>query len=206
MDAPKNISLFIPHILPKFTQNYVAQQFSKIGQVDQVDFISKFDKNGQLFYAAYIHFNGWYPTTFGFNIQENLILFGKHHLFHDNTPYYWILLPNTSKRFPQMRRKHTLNLTDTPTKITTSTTCPYAPHKYTYSPTPYYSINIHSQHVIAPAIAPAMSPIPYPYIPSFDDINTTYEFENINTTDEQEQLEDDCQTEFEIEWFKHHHH
>lgn len=197
MDTPKNISLFIPHLLPNITQNDVAHALAKLGEVDQVDFISKFDKNGQLCHSAFVYFNGWHHDSYGFNIQENIRLFGHHKFYNEKTWKYWTLLPNTSTRFPQ--RKPILNLTDsftTPTKKT-SVTCPYAPHKYSH--TTHYPQKLN--------IAPAMSPIPYPpYIPSIDYNAIDYNDNDCDDDDFYDQLllEDDCQREIDIEWMKSH--
>ena len=54
----ENMSVYIPHVFPNFTKEYIASIFEDfgIGVVDHVDLVAKMDKHGKHYNAAYIHF------------------------------------------------------------------------------------------------------------------------------------------------------
>ena len=64
-DDGEQISLFIPRVDTRTTFEKVFYVFNKynLGQVKNVDFVLKQDKNGYEFKAAYIHFNCFYNTN-----------------------------------------------------------------------------------------------------------------------------------------------
>lgn len=103
-------SLFIPHIFPNFTRNYVAESFSKIAEVERVDFVAKQDRYGNSYNAAYVHFNMWHPNHFANNILNNIYEKGNAQFYHDKSKYYWILLPNKAKKYIPGERKHCIDL------------------------------------------------------------------------------------------------
>jgi hypothetical protein len=110
MSAIKNISLFIPHVFPTFDQKYVSETFSEIGQVDKVDFVAKQDRNGKIFNAVYVHFKKWYNNENNRNFQYNIMENGSDKWYHDDSDYYWIVLPNTAKKHIPGERKPRLDL------------------------------------------------------------------------------------------------
>lgn len=110
MSAIKNISLFIPHVFPNFDQKYVTKVFSEIGQVDNVDFVAKQDRNGKLFNAVYVHFKKWYSNENNHNFQYNIMENGSDKWYHDESEYYWIVLPNTAKKHISGERKAIIDL------------------------------------------------------------------------------------------------
>ena len=95
-----NISLFIPHIFKNFTAEYIAEVFEKfkIGVVDHVDFVSKVDRRGRPYNAAYVHFKHWFDGVIAANFQERVLNPNKEaRIVHDD-PWYWIVLENTAKK------------------------------------------------------------------------------------------------------------
>ncbi len=137
MSAIKNISLYIPHVFPNFDRDYLTNQFSYVGEVSHIDFVAKQDRNGKNYNAVYIHFNKWYNNKSNkklyFNITEN----GYDHWYHDNTAYYWIVLPNSAKKHIPGERKPRIDLGDSNAISSTQTyvedsvskACPDAPKK-----------------------------------------------------------------------------
>ena len=97
MSAIKNISLFVPHVFPNFTQKYVAESFADLGDVDRVDFVAKQDRDGKPYNAVYIHFKKWYNNGFAIKTQDDIERNGSVKFYHDESEYYWIVLPNTAK-------------------------------------------------------------------------------------------------------------
>ena len=100
--ANANISLFIPHMFKNFTAEYIAEVFKnfKIGMVDHVDFVSKVDRRGRPYNAAYIHFKHWFDGAIAANFQERILNPNKEaRIVHDD-PWYWIVLENTAKKQP----------------------------------------------------------------------------------------------------------
>ena len=98
--ANANISVFIPHVFKNFTGEYIAEVFDKlkIGMVDHVDFVSKVDRYGRPYNAAYVHFKHWFDGAIAANFQERVLNPNKEaRIVHDD-PWYWIVLENTGKK------------------------------------------------------------------------------------------------------------
>lgn len=98
--ANANISVFIPHMFKNFTGEYIAEVFEKlkIGAVDHVDFVSKVDRSGRSYNAAYVHFKHWFDGAIAANFQERVLNPKKEaRIVHDD-PWYWIVLENTAKK------------------------------------------------------------------------------------------------------------
>lgn len=106
MSARKNLSLFIPFVFPNFDQKYVANAFAKIGNVDRVDFVTKQDRSGKTYNAVYVHFNELANNKLADHIWEECFENnGKTEFYHDDTEYFWIVLPNTAKKHMPGERK-----------------------------------------------------------------------------------------------------
>jgi len=145
MSAIKNISLFIPHVFPNFTQKYVAEAFAELGHVVRVDFVAKQDRDGKPYNAVYIHFKRWYTNGFAIKTHEDIIENRSVKFYHDESEYYWIVLPNTTKKHIPGERKPRIdlgeaksvsvkNVENTPEKpAKQSLICPGAPKKPTYT-------------------------------------------------------------------------
>jgi hypothetical protein len=111
MSANKNPSLFIPFVFPNFDQKYVSNAFAKIGNVDRVDFVAKQDRAGKTYNAVYVHFKEWHNNTLADYIWEECFQNnGKAEFYHDDTEYFWIVLPNTAKKHMPGERKPRIDL------------------------------------------------------------------------------------------------
>lgn len=144
MSDIQNISLFIPHVFPNFTKEYVAQAFNQYGDVEHIDFVAKQDRNGKDFNSVYVHFNKWYDTEKNRKFQANLLnknVENENRVYHDST-WYWIVLPNTAKKHVSGDRKPRIDLDGvqsisinerqhfvTPEKSKFQPVCPDAPVK-----------------------------------------------------------------------------
>lgn len=106
----KNTSLFIPFVFPNFDKKYVAEAFANVGNVDHIDFVLKQDRDGKTYNSVYVHFNNWYQTNIAFKIQDDIKRNGKCKFYHDNSEYYWIVLPNTAKKHIPGERKQRINI------------------------------------------------------------------------------------------------
>lgn len=104
-----NLSLFIPHVFPNFTKEYIATAFDNIGHVKVIDMISKKDRDGKPYNAVYVHFNRWYENETASLIKTEIEHNGSSQLYHDGK-WYWILLRNTSTRPGE--RKPVIDLSD----------------------------------------------------------------------------------------------
>jgi hypothetical protein len=109
-----NISLYIPHVFPNFTEEYIAGVFEslRIGMVDHIDLVAKMDKQGKPYNAAYIHFKYWCSGT----AAENIYYRVKNHtkearIIHDD-PWFWILLENTAKKYEPAARRPRIDIAD----------------------------------------------------------------------------------------------
>lgn len=97
MSAVKNMSLFIPHVFPTFTEEYVSLAFEEVGDVDRVDFVAKQDRDGKHYNAVYVHFKKWHNNSYTSEIQSSITKNGSTKFYHDET-WYWIVLPNNTKK------------------------------------------------------------------------------------------------------------
>lgn len=109
-----DLSLYIPHVFPNFTQEYIASVFEYLdfGRVEHVDLVSKMDKLGNPYNSAYVHFAEWFAGPITANFQERVLDQNKEaRIVHDD-PWYWIVLENTAKKYVPGERKLTLNITN----------------------------------------------------------------------------------------------
>jgi hypothetical protein len=114
MSINKNLSLFIPFVFPNFDQKYVANAFAKIGNVERVDFVAKQDRAGKAYNAVYVHFNNWYINKLANHIYEECFeKNGQTQFYHDDSDYFWIILPNTAKKHVPGERKTKISLGNT---------------------------------------------------------------------------------------------
>jgi len=106
------LSLYIPHVFPNFTTEYIANIFELIGlgRVDHIDLVAKQDKYGKNYNAAYVHFAEWFNCPATENFQERVINPNKEaRIVHDD-PWFWIVLENKAKKYEPGARKQTLDL------------------------------------------------------------------------------------------------
>lgn len=143
MSAIKNISLYIPHVFPNFDKEYVTNAFKNIGEVSQIDFVAKQDRNGGNYNAVYVHFKKWYTNKKATTFYNSVVDESKEaRLCHDE-PWYWIVLPNTAKKYVPGDRKPRIDLSEsnenstskptaTPAKESIEKVCPDTPQKRSY--------------------------------------------------------------------------
>ena len=181
MSAIKNISLFVPHVFPNFTQKYVAEAFADVGEVGRVDFVAKQDRDGKDFNAAYIHFNRWYDSRPAITIQDSIANDGSTKFYHDDSEYYWIVLPNTAKKHLPGERKPRIDLGEsksvsvkaidkTPVKSVKELACPGAPKKPTYAQIAH-NTKSDARKPIAPTLSRLESEIEQCCVKLFDDFD-----------------------------------
>jgi sRNA-binding carbon storage regulator CsrA len=136
MSTIKNISLYIPHVFPNFDKDYVTNAFNNIGEVSRVDFIAKVDRNGNNYNALYVHFNKWYTNGTALQFYFDVIDERKEARLYHDAQWYWIVLPNTTKKYIPGERKTRIDIGDllkgtvTPVKKTkVEKICQNAPKK-----------------------------------------------------------------------------
>lgn len=108
----KNISLYIPHIFANFSKAFVEQVFEdlNIGNVKNIDFVSKYGQDGKEYNAAYIHFNQWYDTIAARNFQARVLDTTKEARVVYDEPWYWIVLENKARKYVPGERKPRIDL------------------------------------------------------------------------------------------------
>jgi len=136
MSAIENVSLFIPHVFANFDKDYVARAFTDFGVVDHVDFVSKQDRDGKPYNAAYVHFAYWYDTRENYDFQVSLFDSSREARVYHDGPWYWIVLENKGKKHISGDRKPRIDLgnatsiyVSTPEKPILRRECPGAPIK-----------------------------------------------------------------------------
>lgn len=112
MSAIKNISLFIPHVYANFTSAAVFDiiQDMGIGEVKNVDFVSKTGSDGKPYNAVYIHFYQWYDNIVARNFQERVLNPSKEARIMYDDPWYWLVLQNKGKKHVPGDRKPRIDL------------------------------------------------------------------------------------------------
>jgi hypothetical protein len=106
------MSLYIPHVFPNFTSEYIAStfEFMEFGKVDHVDLVAKLDKHGKPYNAAYIHFAYWFASPTAENFQARVKDPEREaRIVHDD-PWFWIVLENTAKKQVPGARKERINI------------------------------------------------------------------------------------------------
>ena len=110
----ENMSVYIPHVFPNFTEEYIANVFEdlNIGIVDHVDLVSKLDNQGNSYNAAYIHFRYWCSGAAAENMYYRIKDTSKEaRIVHDD-PWYWILLENKAKKYEPAARRPRIEIAD----------------------------------------------------------------------------------------------
>lgn len=106
MTSVKNISLYIPRMAEDSHKNsqfkdlndFIRFRFKAlaIGEVSHVDFKKGFvNKDGRMYYKAFVHFNLWYDNPTTRSIQDRIFHEAEYNscakLVYDD-PHYWMLL------------------------------------------------------------------------------------------------------------------
>ena len=112
MSAIKNISLFIPHVYANFNSAAVFDiiQGQGIGEVKNIDFVSKTGSDGKPYNAVYIHFYQWHDNIVARNFQERVLNPSKEARIMYDDPWYWLVLENKGKKHVPGQRKPTIDL------------------------------------------------------------------------------------------------
>jgi hypothetical protein len=112
MSAIKNMSLFIPHVYANITSTAVFNiiQNMGIGEVKNVDFVSKTGSDGKPYNAVYIHFYQWYDNIVARNFQERVLNPSKEARIMYDDPWYWLVLENKGKKHVPGERKPRIDL------------------------------------------------------------------------------------------------
>jgi hypothetical protein len=110
--AIQNISLYIPHVFSNISSKKICDvfDFQGIGDIQKVVLISKKDRNGRTYNAAYIHFKEWYDNIASRNFQERVLDKSKEARIVYDEPWYWIVLENNTRKFKPGDRKPTIDL------------------------------------------------------------------------------------------------
>ena len=112
------MSLYIPHVFANISANRIAYSFEQyIGKVSHVDLVSKIDRTGKYYNAAYVHFTYWYHSDAAYNFQCRVLNHETGAKFVYDDPWFWIVLKNNSKKHAVSGRKHRVNLTDFAAKV-----------------------------------------------------------------------------------------
>ena len=95
-----NYSVYIPRVFSNITEDKICNIFSKmdIGEVSRVDFISKENSKGEKYNMVFVWFSHWNDeNSAAMNLKERIEDPNTQAKFVYDDPWYWILLPNTSK-------------------------------------------------------------------------------------------------------------
>ena len=107
-----NTSIYIPHVFPNFDKDYITGVFENmdIGKVSRVDLVSKTDRQGKAYNAAYIHFDYWYTCPAAANLHAKILDPKQEAKIMHQDPWFWICLENTAKKRVPGDRKPVINV------------------------------------------------------------------------------------------------
>jgi hypothetical protein len=101
IDSPSLImSVYIPRVFSNIHPNVISQTFEgqKIGVVDHIQMIQRPKKKGQSpAYMAFVYFKEWFTNQSALHLAERIVNPEKQARVVYDDPYYWIVLPNTTK-------------------------------------------------------------------------------------------------------------
>jgi hypothetical protein len=116
-----SMSLYIPYVFMNFDKEYIADKFSWIGDVSDIDLVLKTDGKGKQYNSVFIHLNKLNKNKSVENFIEKVTDPNQEaRLYHDK-PWYWVVLLNTAKKIKSGDRKPRINLGDL-TSINVKTT------------------------------------------------------------------------------------
>lgn len=103
-NVSQNMSLYIPHVFMNISDERIKNIFldQELGVVNQLDKVSKSDKDGKKYNSIYIHFESWFTTTTVARFQEK-VLNQTAKLVYDD-PWFWSVLENKGKKHSATRR------------------------------------------------------------------------------------------------------
>ena len=113
MSSIQNISLYLPCVFSKYDDKYVRNAFKHIGDISNIDFVSKMNDRGNYYNSVYIHFNSWYNNVESYVLYNDVI--NEHvqaRVYHDGDKWYWIVLQNTAKKVNSGNRRQMIDLSD----------------------------------------------------------------------------------------------
>ena len=99
MSTIQNISLYVPHVFANYSKDAVAKVFNEyVGEVKEVDFVSKKSHDGRPYNAAYIHFHAWHNNHATVNLQARVLDPAQEARIVYDDPWYWIVLENKGQK------------------------------------------------------------------------------------------------------------
>ena len=126
MSTFTNLSLYIPHVFANYSKQDISDVFEKyVGEVKNVDLVSKIGAGGKKFNAVYIHFYNWYDDIANRNFQERVLDPKLEARIVYEDPWHWICLENKSRKVIAGERKPRIDIGDlnTSTKPTYANKC-----------------------------------------------------------------------------------
>jgi hypothetical protein len=111
----ETMSLYIPHVFPNFDESYIAGVFEWLdfGAVSHVDLVAKMDHCGNVYNAAFVHFESWTDSSMVENFQCRVKDTERDaRIIHDD-PWFWIILENKAKKHIPGQRKQCINIVGT---------------------------------------------------------------------------------------------
>jgi hypothetical protein len=123
------MSVFIPHVFQNINKSFIVKVFENqgIAKVKSIDLVPKISKNGEEYNAAYIHFDYWFTGEKSRNFQDRILNPNKEARIVYDDPWYWVILPNETKKFTDNSGRKLSIMLDSPSININST--PGAPKK-----------------------------------------------------------------------------
>jgi hypothetical protein len=95
----QNISLYVPHVFANYSKEDVTKVFNDyVGDVKEIDFVTKKSQDGRNYNAAYIHFHSWRNNPATVNLQQRILDPNQEARLVYDDPWYWIVLENKGQK------------------------------------------------------------------------------------------------------------
>lgn len=129
MSTIQNISLYVPHVFANYSRADVARVFNEyVGDVKEVDFVSKKSHDGRPYNAAYIHFHAWHNNHATVNLHARVLDPSQEARIVYDDPWYWIVLENKGQKLAHTNKPRIECRDEFPAMATAQTAAIIAPN------------------------------------------------------------------------------
>lgn len=159
-DKMTNISLFIPYVFENYDKEYIANAFKRVGEVSHIDLVEKIDHKDNFYHSVYIHFHQWHKTEFAKKFYQDVMDPSTKTQLHHDGKWFWIVLPNFTKKQVPGQRKEIINLTPSVEEAPAPAMAPKEETKWTTPVVPLSNKKTFAN--IARGYEPDPAPVPAP--------------------------------------------
>ena len=97
--SSQQYSVYIPRMFTNITEEKIKEIFASmnVGSVSRVDFIGKTNNKGEKYNMVFVWFQEWFDNIAAQNLKSKIEDPNVQAKFVYEDPWFWIILPNTSR-------------------------------------------------------------------------------------------------------------